>query len=334
MNLPDTLVLLNFSINTFGLFLLLGFFLATFVVWQEANRDGFDEEKIIDLLIVSTLSGVIFSRLVFALSSGASVLEAIQHTYKVWSPGMDIYGGFVGLLTPIYFLSRYWKWSVYRIYDIFALAWSLGLAIVMLGYVGIQQRFEYLFAFSAWLLVYVALFKVRNLKIRSGAVFSVFLTINVILGIWYAPHSRYLILYALLVTISAATLYFRELRSATKTTMLTPEFLNKIKSKLLKKDADLKKAEVLLKKEDPYNQTERVDDNADLQDDAAEDIEHNSVQIQLSAIQKTRAQIKLALTRLKAGTYGKDTKTGETIPKERLEVYPEATTTVNNSDEN
>lgn len=333
MTLPETIQIASYNINTFGLFLLLGFLLASFVVWQEGNKDGFDEEHILDTLILSTLVGVLFSRFVFAVSSGATLIEALRHTYKVWTPGMDIFGGFVGVLTPIYFLSRFWKWSIYRIYDIFSLAWSLGLAIIMLGYVGLQQRFEFLFAFAAWLLIYATLVKVRNSKIRSGAVFSLFLTINAGLGVWFFNQSRYLLFYVLLVTISAVNLYFRRKKSAGDSFMLPTNFIQKVKERLLKKDSDLKQAEKLLKKEDPYLQSGREDDNADVAEEVAEDVGHSNVQVRISSIQRARAQIKRALQRIAEGTYGKDEKSGELIPKERLEVYPEATTTTANADD-
>lgn len=332
MSLPETIQIFTYSINTFGLFLLLGYLLTAFAVWQEGSKDGFDEEKIFDLLIVSTLSAVLFSRLFYALSSGATFAEALTHTYRVWTPGMGILGGFIGLIAPIYLLCKRWKWSSYRIFDIFSLAWSLGLSIVMLGYVGLQQKFEFLFAFAAWLLTYTFLIKIRNSKIRSGAVFSIFLGVNVGLGAAFFRESRYLLFYLLLVTISAVNLYFRERKAASKTYMLSKEFIENAKNKLLKKAKDLNHTENLLNSEDPYLQEGREDDNADLSDDTAEDIDHGNVAARLSAVQAAKTQVYKALKRIKEGSYGKDEDTGETIPKERLEIYPEATTTADPSE--
>ncbi len=325
ITLPTIIKFGQSNISTFGLFLLFGFFLVAFVAWQEGRKDGFDEERVFDILLVSTVSGLIFSRLFFALFSRASIGEALNHTLKFWTPGMDIYGALLGVFLPIYLLCKYWKWSIYRIFDIFSLAWSLGLAVVMLGYVGIQQRFQFLFAFASWLVIYGLLSKLRNSKIRSGGVFALFLLVNVLLGVIFFRDYKYLIFYTLLVTLTVVVLYFRERKSAVKANIPT-NILAKIKNTLLSKEKRISAEQALLIKEDPYLNEGRVNDNADVQDDTYEDIEHANVTLRINSLANAKLQVKKALSRMNLGTYGICETCGTPIEAKRLEAYPEATT--------
>ena len=150
-NLPAQINLYNLTFNTFGLFMLFGFILLAYVFWKEGKGDGFDEERLFDLLLISLISSLFFSRLFFAISAKISFLLVPTHIAKFWTPGHNMLGAFAGLILAIYILCKIWNWSVYRILDIFALGLSLGLSVILLGYVGLQAKFEFLFAFAAFI---------------------------------------------------------------------------------------------------------------------------------------------------------------------------------------
>jgi len=297
-------------------------------VWQEGNRDGFDDERLFDALFVSSAVGFLTARLFYAFASGATITQAIQHMYMINTPGLSISVAVLATFGTIYLFCNKWHWSHFRVFDIYSLAWAFGLSVVMLGFVALQRRFEFLFAFAVWLLIYTLLVKVRSSRIRSGGVFSIFLLLNVGLGFWFFPGRQYLLFYSLLVTISIVNFYLRHQKSAAGSHMLSQDFIKKVKEKLLRKDKNLADAAKQLSKEDPYMQEGREHDNADLVDDTYEDISHTDIEVKKGAIAESRAQIKRALEKIKEGTYGKDDVTGENISKDRLEAYPEATTTV------
>ena len=116
-------------------------------------------------------------------------------------------------------------------------------------------------------------------------------------------------------------------------THLSTDFIEKMKQKLLAKDKELAKEEETLKENDPYlTDEDRENDNAELVEDAMEDMMHETQQMNLGIVQKSRAQIAKALDKIKGGTYGVSDVSGKPIPQERLEAYPEATTLVDEQD--
>ncbi len=181
-SVPSTIIIYGIEIHTFGLFLLMGLLLMAFVVWSEGKKDGFSEERLFDLMLVSLVSSVLFSRIGFAFNHVVSFKDFITHVYKIWTPGFSYLGGLIGFIIPMLILPRIWKWSVYRLLDIFALAFSLAFSVIVLAAVGMQSKFEYLFAFASWILLFAVLSKLRSIKVKSGVVFSLFLLLNAVLA--------------------------------------------------------------------------------------------------------------------------------------------------------
>ncbi len=189
--------------------MLLGFLFFSFVVWSEGKTDGFDEEKLFDLILVSIVSAILFSRIFFANKLSASAEDFFGRVYRIWEPGYNRLGALVGFLLPVFVLCQRWKWSFYRIVDILSLGISLGLAVVVLGLVGLQGRFEFLFAFAAWIFLFALLSNIRNTRIKSGYAFIIFLAMNALLGLIFFSDKQNLIFYLLLVTLSTVVFIFR-----------------------------------------------------------------------------------------------------------------------------
>lgn len=209
MKLPDAINIFNLHIYTFGVFLVLGLLFSIFVIWYEGRKDGFDEDKFFDLFVISSLSGLFLGRIFFVFRNNYIFEAGLIHIIKFWTDGIDPVGVFIGVFIPLFIFSRYWKWSIYRLLDIYALSMSLGFSIVLLGYVGLQRRFEFLVAFALWLLLYALLSKYRNVKLKSGVAFSIFLIANVLLGVLFFRSLFQLIFYGLLVIFSMLNLFFR-----------------------------------------------------------------------------------------------------------------------------
>ncbi len=207
--IPSQITISNFTIQTFGIFVLLGFLILAFVIWSEGKKDGFSEEKLFDLLLLTVFSAILFSRVFYAVSKVTTFSDLISKIYHIWEPGYDVTGALVGAIVPVFVLCKLWKWSVYRIADIFSLGVSLSFGVVLLGYVGLQNRFEFLFGFAAWVMLFALLSKFRSSKIKSGYVFSIFLAITTILGFVFFRDRQYLIFYSLLVTLSTVVFLFR-----------------------------------------------------------------------------------------------------------------------------
>ncbi len=78
-----------------------------------------------------------------------------------------------------------------------------------------------------------------------------------------------------------------------------------------------------LKSEDPFLDEDRLTDNKP-EEDAQEEIGHETVEAQIRSLENTLKEIDLALKRIEKGTYGKCSLCGGLIEKERLELIPYA----------
>ncbi|HKB88608.1 MAG TPA: TraR/DksA C4-type zinc finger protein [Patescibacteria group bacterium] len=87
----------------------------------------------------------------------------------------------------------------------------------------------------------------------------------------------------------------------------------------------LKKRKKEISKEDPFRDTDRVNDNAASDIEADEQFGHARVSAIGSAIGKQIIQLRKALTRIRIGKYGVCEVCGQMIDTDRLMIYPEAT---------
>jgi len=87
----------------------------------------------------------------------------------------------------------------------------------------------------------------------------------------------------------------------------------------------LEKKKKSIEDEDPFKDTERLNDNASPDTDAAEQFGHARSTALRNELAKKIVQTKKALTSIKIGTYGICEDCGKMIDTDRLVVYPEAT---------
>lgn len=89
------------------------------------------------------------------------------------------------------------------------------------------------------------------------------------------------------------------------------------------KKLEVKKKELV--KSDPFSDQNRLDDNASIDIEAAEQIGHETTTALKSQVDRRLIQIRQALSRIKIGKYGICEKCGQMIDTDRLMVMPEAT---------
>lgn len=85
------------------------------------------------------------------------------------------------------------------------------------------------------------------------------------------------------------------------------------------------KRKALIEEEDPFEDNERLLDNASPDADAAEQFGHARVQAIRAQMDRSIIQVRKALSRIKIGKYGICESCGKMIDTARLEIYPEAT---------
>lgn len=84
----------------------------------------------------------------------------------------------------------------------------------------------------------------------------------------------------------------------------------------------LEKRKEALELEDPFNDEDRVNDNAAVDTDAAEEFGHDRVAALKTEVDKTLIRIKKSLTKIKLGKYGLCEKCKNMIDTDRLAIDP------------
>lgn len=76
---------------------------------------------------------------------------------------------------------------------------------------------------------------------------------------------------------------------------------------------------------DPYEDKSRLDDNAAIDADAAEEVGHMQASALKAAVDRSIIQVRKALSRIKVGSYGVCERCGKMIDTDRLMIMPETT---------
>lgn len=122
------------SISSLGVFLALGFLLGIFLVWRLARAWDLDEEKVLDLSLLTFLGGLIFSRVYFVLENfqffGLSPLKWILITKY---PGFSFWGGILGGWLCLQYLTKRFKLDFWQVADIAAVGLLGGLVLADIG---------------------------------------------------------------------------------------------------------------------------------------------------------------------------------------------------------
>lgn len=124
----------NLTVSSFGVFLALAFLYAAFLVWRLARAWDLDEEKILDLTLLTFFGGLLFARGHFILENfslfGVSFLKWILITKY---PGFSFWGSLLGgILTLLIFTKRF-KLDFWKVSDIAAVGLLGGLILGDIG---------------------------------------------------------------------------------------------------------------------------------------------------------------------------------------------------------
>jgi DnaK suppressor protein len=103
------------------------------------------------------------------------------------------------------------------------------------------------------------------------------------------------------------------------------EVLKPVKEHLLSRLFGLERRKKEWSAEDPFNDKARLDDNAAIDDDAAEKVGHMEVSAVKTTVDRSIIQVRKALSRIKIGKYGMCENCGKMIDTDRLVVMPETT---------
>lgn len=119
-------------------------------------------------------------------------------------------------------------------------------------------------------------------------------------------------------------------KTASKKALKYPqEVVEPVKKYLGDKLSDLESKKKRLAEADPFTDKSRLDDNAAIDTDAAEQFGHMQVSALKRAYDRMIIQVRKALSQIKIGKYGLCERCGKFIDTDRLVILPETTLCIN-----
>ena len=173
-----------------------------FSFWSNSKKDGFDQEKVFDLVVFGFLGGGVLSFLASAIVARALLPINLSN--------LNPYSFIFGFISTMCFVVLKWKWSVYRVLDNFSVSLTLTVAFWLLTQ-NQSVEFKPLYVLVAVLLfvVYYLLQRYRLLVIKSGFTFCLVSGVFCVAGGLSSPKIFNLIFIVLLFTLTLAVLIFR-----------------------------------------------------------------------------------------------------------------------------
>ncbi len=335
------------SFPLFGLFVALGFVAGSFYLWRQTRTQGFNEEKVTDIFLLSIFAGLVGARAVevylhpeiFGLDFGRWLLFTRY-------PGLSLAGGLLFGLITLILLSRSNKFEVWKILDLFVVPLSLADIFAYLGCF-FNACYPAFFVYAPliisgiYLLIFAGLRFIRQavrkspdwatLFDRPGILLIFYLLSTAIINIVLAkPTGGALYYFWLIVFAIGLVVLFVRYRTMARRLLrfmiqFPPSVLTQIKRYLedRKRSTEHKLAD--LKKEDPFDDKDRS------LGDAAEDTEahakagHERVQALTAQLNSVLIETRKALTKIKIGKYGVCENCGKMIDTDRLAAMPTAT---------
>lgn len=119
-----------FSLKWYGLLIAVGFLLAVVYAIRRAKDFDIDPDRMIDVVLVSTIFAFIGARLYFVLfSNDTSYLENPITILQVWNGGLAIYGGIIFAFVTAIWMCRVRKVNTLAMFDLASLGFLIGQCI-------------------------------------------------------------------------------------------------------------------------------------------------------------------------------------------------------------
>ena len=122
-------------ISSFGFFLALSFLYSTFLAWRLARAWDLDEEKVLDICLLTFFGGLIGARILFVLFNLSIFIEdPIKISLLTKYPGLSFWGGLLGGGLALYFfVRRVKKINFWQVADLASVGLLGGLVLGNIG---------------------------------------------------------------------------------------------------------------------------------------------------------------------------------------------------------
>lgn len=120
----------EFSLKWYGMLIALGFLLAVVYAIKRAKKFEIDPDRMIDVVLVSTLFAFIGARLYFVLfSNDTSYVSDPLSILEVWNGGLAIYGGVIFAFITALWMCRVRKVNTLAMFDLASIGFLIGQGI-------------------------------------------------------------------------------------------------------------------------------------------------------------------------------------------------------------
>ncbi len=329
------------TIHSFGVMVFMALVTMTFVVWEQARKRGISEERVFDTLFLAVAAFFLVGRAVFALTHGEIFGSDFGRAFLLFKyPGISVTGGFFGAMATVVLAAKAFELRVLEILD--SLSFGVALAMVFgslgcfldgcLGRVSLTPVFMAVIgALAVGVLWYFERQLLRKAELgrfyRQHGIFAltylIFLSGSFLMLSYREGYGQREILVAtLLLSLSVFLVRYWELVKMIK---FPSDVLAELRKHLERRGTDLEKQIKELKKEDPFEDKDRLMDAASEDSVAQSKAGHEKVAALSHQLNIALIQTKKALTKIKIGRYGICENCGKMIDTDRLAVMPTAT---------
>jgi len=169
--------------------------------WVTSKKDGFDQERALDLVGYGILGGLVLGFIVSAVSRG-------QFSFSLQD--VNPYAAIFGFVSCCSLVALSYRWSLYRVLDNLATSFVLAAAFwLMVMFISNQFKISYAVACVGLFGTNLVLQKYRPSLIKSGMWFSLIAGAFCLAAFLLLPRDLNLIFVGLLFTLSQVVLIFR-----------------------------------------------------------------------------------------------------------------------------
>jgi len=207
--LPKIIEVQGFNFSTIYLFYFIALIIWFFSIWYEGRRDGFDQEKLLDLSFIVIFFIFISTYFLFRYIVWLKIYSPYNFLLKLDETLLILFVAFsVGTIVIMY-LCKFWNWSRFRLLDIYVSTISQAGFIVAFGLFLVSGHFLYLPLIILLPVNYFLILRLRSFSFMSGVTFSLFVFFCIPYIILFYKGQGFLYFCVALFTISIINFYFR-----------------------------------------------------------------------------------------------------------------------------
>ncbi|MDD6275528.1 MAG: prolipoprotein diacylglyceryl transferase [Clostridia bacterium] len=131
----------EFTIKWYGAIIAFGFLLAVLFGGRMAYKWKMSIDKMLDVLIYSTIAGILGARLYYCIFKWDFYKDNPIEILEIWNGGLAIYGGIIGGILAAFIVCRVRKMNFFNLLDMAAMSLLIGQGIGRWGNFTNQEAF-------------------------------------------------------------------------------------------------------------------------------------------------------------------------------------------------